>query len=372
MVNPLVYPVLRRGSSGPRDQNGGGNDFAPFDNERWLDPAYAETDESGSIAQPFLTWDVMVAELGTQGWYIHLPGYPVSPGREEIVVGGNYLFEGSTGTQIASYLDTDITLSGGGTSESVKFRNLYIASIILKDDGEAPLTFENCAVEDIVVDDLWEGEIFGFNSTFSIEQVTNDCNVHLTGGYVIQWSAQTFELTDMLVGDGTSAGALQLTGVTLVCRGVTFTAGSTIEFLNSEGTVYLDPESYKSYLDNDIDAVNAVVVRLDGSYPVNAATYAGTGDVTLNWFKNPRAYIEQTGHIDFDAFAPLTRYLTLIVDNQTSGEGFEEFSWWDGCVFGSGIVPEQESGISVYIIEYEAQLDLYLVYVAGMNFLPPV
>lgn len=370
MVNPATFPVQRRGPSGPQSQNGGGGDIEPFDNERWLDPEDASSDDEGSIAEPFISWSSMQAALGTEGWLVRLPGTPVLATSAPTLVSGNYVFKGQSPKQTSSYITGNANFEGGGTTESLTFKDCYIEALGLGGSGEFPLTFENCAVADITVDDLFEGEIYGINSTFGIEQVTNDCNVHLQGGYVIQWSAQTFELTDMLVGDGVSAGALTLTGVTLVCRGVTFTPGSTIEFINSEGTVYLDPESYKSYLDNDIDDDNAVVVRLDGSYPVNAETYAGTGDVTLNWFKNPRAYIEQTGHIDFDAFSPLTRYLTLIVDNQTSGEGFEEFTWWDGCVFSGGIPPEQEEGISVYLIEYEAQLNTYFVYVAGMNFLP--
>lgn len=372
MVNPATFPAQRRGPSGPAaGTGGGGGDFEPFDNERWFDPNYVDSDENGSIADPFTDWDTMVAALGTEGWQVHFPAYPVAPGAAEIAVEGNLLFVGTSAKQTSSYINDAITLSSGGTSESVTFRDLYLESITLTDGGEGPITFENCVLVDMVVDGLWEGEIYGVNSQFLIGQVTNDCNVHLQGGFVMAWSAQSFELTDCLVGDGTSAGTIEITGPSITCRGVTFTPGSTIEFLNAAGTVYLDPESYKSFLDNDIVIINdGPVVRLDGSFPEEAITYAGTGTVEINWFKNPRAYVEQTGPIDFEFIDPLTTPLvTLIVDNQTSGEGFETFSWPANCTFSAGDPPEQEEGISVYKLEYESSLNTYFVYVIGMNFL---
>lgn len=374
MVNPATFPAQRRGPSGPQTQNGGGgSDFAPFDNERWFDPEYVDSDETGSIAAPFIDWATMVAALGTQGWYVHFPSYPIVPTSEEILVEGQFLFEGSTGTAIASSIDEGITLSSGGTSESVKFRNLHVEAITLTDGGEAPITFENCAVDDIFVDGLWQGEIYGFDSTFAISQETNDCNVHLTGGYVIQWSAQTFELTDMKVGDGVSAGALAVTGPSVTCRGVTFTPGSSINFINEGGTLYLDPESFKSFVDNDIfdDLIGCdFIIRLDGSYPEEAIEYAGTGTVGINWLKNPRAYIEQTGPITLEGFDDafiLTREYTLIVDNTTSGEDFETITFPAFILWSGGTPPEQEEGISVYKFEYEQAISTWFGYVVIMN-----
>lgn len=374
MVNPVTFPEQRRGGSGPLTDPSAGGEFLPFDNSFYFDPEYADSSENGSIAGPFTTWAQFVAagtaNEGAQFWF---PGYPVVPGAEEVPTNRALVIQGQKNVDISSYISDSFTLDDTGAEEhSVTFRDMSLEAIVLS-GGAYSLTFERCDLGDLSVSVAGTQIIYGFESTFGASQETPTCEVRLSGGYVTDWLASTFFLTDIYVGtpDGIQSGQLEIESTISYCRGVTFVAGSIIEFLNGPGQLYLDPSSYRSFLDNNIQLINGAVVRDDGSFPINAATYPGAVEAEIDWFANPRAYIEQTAALDLVFLrAPLTREVVLIVDNQTSGEEFAEFTWPVDCLFSAGLPPEQESGISVYKLEYEEQLGVYFVYVIGINYLP--
>lgn len=374
MVNPAIVPAQRRPGSGPfANEGSGGSDFEPFDNSYYFDPEYVNSSENGSIAGPFTTWAQFVAVTSggaSDGAEVWFPGYPVTPGAEPIGGDKALLIQGVNGVQNASYINALITL-GFGAGQSTSFNDMALEAILL-DGGSNSLTFRRCEVGDVTETDNYSGAIFGFDSSFLIGQITPNSVVTVVGGSIASWDASSFVLTNVFIGSSESAGELIINDDISRCRLVTFGPGSTVEFTGAEGQLYLDPASYRSFIDNNIQITNGVVVRDDGSFPINAEVYTGLA-IDIDWALNPRALVEQdddTAPTVLTFFPPLTREVVLIVDNTTTGENFQEFTWPANCRFNSGVVPEQETGISVYKLEYEEQLDVYLVYVVLMNALP--
>lgn len=370
-------PQLRRGPSGPMAEAAEGATFEPFDNSYYYDPEYVDGAENGSIAGPFVEWGQLVAlTMGgsTDGVQFYLPGYPVLPTADVVGTEKALVFQGQKSTQISSYITGFLTFdSNGGTTQSVTFRDVAIEGIHLA-GGSYPLTFERCEVGDI--DETSPGNnqlISGFDCAFLIGQVTPDNHVRLQGGYVVSWEANTLQLTDLTVGtvDLVSSGELFANGTSIICRGVTFAPGSTVEFLGAEGELFLDPESYKSFLDNDIDLTNGHVTRLDGSWPRDAIVYDQGEDI--NFTKNPRAIYnaEDTDALVF--LPPLTREVQLLVVYTAGGEG-GPIGWPSNVFWTEGLPPEQITtlgSMSLFRFDYEEDLDIYFGWVAGMDFQGP-
>lgn len=107
--------------------------------------------------------------------------------------------------------------------------------------------------------------------------------------------------------------------------------------------------------------------NLQAQIAADAAAFSGAA-IAINWALNPRALVTQTSAVVFTFAPPLSREVVLIVDNQTTGLGFATFSWPANCRFSGGLPPEQQTGVSVYKLEYEASFDVYFVYVIGMAF----
>jgi hypothetical protein len=118
-----------------------------------------------------------------------------------------------------------------------------------------------------------------------------------------------------------------------------------------------------------LDALEVELAALQAQVAGNAATFSGAA-ILIDWAVNPRALVTQTSAIVFTFLPPQSREVVLIVDNQTSGGGFATFSWPANCRFTAGLKPDQETGISVYKLEYEASLNVYFVYAIGMGYLP--
>lgn len=367
-------PQLRRGPSGPMAESSGGSEFEPFDNSYYFDPDYVDGAENGSIAGPFVTWAQMVAAVAgsTVGRQVYFPGYPVSPGAEEIPTDGLLVLQGQTANESSSYIDDTITLgNNGGASQSVTFRDLELEALALT-GGTYPITFERCRVADIdIVTPGSSGTIYGFDSSFSISQDTPDFHVQLVGGNLLSWVATTFDLTDLIVGSTNlaSAGEIEADGTSIVCRGVTFAPGSTIEFTGETGTLFLDPESYKSFLDNDIELTNGGVVRLDGSWPQDALSYDEGEDI--NFTKNPRAiYRSENGPDPQLVFLPpLTREVQLLVMYDAGGEG-GPVDFPANVIWTEGNAPDQITtigSISLFRFDFEEATNTYIGWVVGMD-----
>ncbi len=373
-------PLLRRGPSGPFAENSGGGDFEPFDNSYYFDPDYVDSDENGSIADPFGTWAQVVAtaNAGTseESSQFYFPGYPIVPTAEVIESDNTLVFQGQKDSEVSSFINGFITLDeNGGSNHSTTFRDMTLFGLHLT-GGNYALVFERCTVGDIDTVPGNQGPILGYDCDFVPVfegpggRDTPDNRVKLQGGSVVEWRCFELVLTDLTVGQDSPrlTGTLTILGDSCICRGVTFLPESVIVFEGDEGELFLDPESYKSFLDNLITLTNGHVTRLDGSWPKDATTY-NDGD-PINWFLNPRAIYNSNnaGTLVFEQ-DPLTREVQLLVNYTAGGEG-GSFSWPANCQFAGGVEPVQVTTVgskSLFRLDWEESLGFYIVWAVAID-----
>jgi hypothetical protein len=379
MVNPTTFPILRRGASGPEAESSGpSGSILPYDNVVYFDPNTTATGETGSIADPYSTWAGWVGgvQTGSAGtWLVQFPGTAILPGADELPIEGiNLVVCGLLGSDVGTSVTDQITIpDSDDATHIVAFRDISLESLLLL-GGNYNLTFRDCVVSDMSESDDFNGNVYGFDSEFLIEMVTPEASVHLVGGSAAQWTAREFVLEGTIVGskDLSSGGSITITGDAVVCycRGVVFGPGSIIDFDGTDGELWLDGISYRSFIDSACNVINGVVVRDDGNWPRASAVYTG-GPIDIDWFSNPLARYETDdgASVNF-ATSPLVREVQLMVVQDA--EGGHEVGWPSSVVWTDGVPPDQDltgDGVSIYRFFYEA--GVYYGWVAGMNFLPP-
>lgn len=375
MVNPLIYPEQRRPQAGPFAAPAGGGNFEPFDNEIYFDPDYVGGVENGSIAGPFIAWDDWVAAVGANAWRVMFPGVEVTAGSDSIpLTDGNALvIEGVKSSILGGSHIAGSMLVNNPATDGASLHFKYLSFELLETNGgDYDLTFTDCEVGDLLeAGGDYTGTLYGFNNHFSVLTLLGSATARLTGGSVLSLELDTIYLTDLYVGsvDGVSSGVLTAQGTLISCKGVIFNPGSTITFGGVAGELFLDGPSYKSFLDNDIVLTNGHVTRDDGSWPVDAISYAsvaGAGE-TINFTKNPRAILEYDSDFTCQFDPPLTREVQILLINTDTGG---PISWPANVFWSDGEPPDfpiTAGAETLLRFDYEESLDTYYGWVALMD-----
>ncbi len=264
MVNPLTYPTLRRGNSGPLTEVSAGSS-EPFDNNYYFDPDFVDSLETGAITGPFTTWAqwAAAAAVGVEGVKVWFPGYPVTPGADVIPVNNDIVLEGVSPSSISSAVSDSVELESG-TGTQATFRSISINALNLA-GGETALLFDNAVIGDLL--DLLDfaGVITGFNTHFVFTAEVPTSEVLLYNCKLQEFEAGLFYLHDCTVGIAGLAGALSTGSTVARCVDTTFADGSTVTFTGAAGILYLDAWSYKSFNDGGSSVVNGVVELVGGA-----------------------------------------------------------------------------------------------------------
>src|SRR6478752_1263850 len=320
MVNPLIFPEQKRGPSGPRGNTGGGpTDFLPSCNILYFDPNYGTSIENGAISNPFLTWAHWTAgAVGVGSTKVIFPGVPVAAGAQEIPIDDGYslTIEGIRARENCSAITGSSEVAACSDAD-VQFEShhIYFESLGLN-AGSYSVSFKDSVIAELQAIGAYVGPILGKDSVLT-DCSSQDSDIEWIGGSIQSCNCKNLILTNTVVGTAnlSGAGALLIEDTLIKCRGVTFAPGSTIAFAGSMGELWLDPISYRSFLDNSIVLTNGHVTRDDGSFPKDAAVYTGdtSGPVVIDFYANPRATINLSGegNVDVNFILPLTREVEL-------------------------------------------------------------